>query len=93
MCNVNEIENVQHFLGTCPILREFRRYSYYFGKATLSTEEIVNVLNLKAIDLKNIVNYIMYTLKYRSELVNEYNIMRIYVKYSTMLSGRFHMYY
>lgn len=71
LCNVNEIENVQHFLGTCPILSEFR--CYYFGKTTLSNEEIVNVLNLKAIELKNIVNYIVYSLKYRSELVNEYN--------------------
>ena len=36
MCNLNEEENIGHFIAICPILSELRRL--YFGQSKLSEE-------------------------------------------------------
>lgn len=73
LCNLREIETLQHFLGACPILGEFRYR--YFGKNQLTELEIVNVLDgLYVNSWKNLVKYICVALRYRNELINEFNV-------------------
>ena len=43
LCNLNEWESLQHFLGRCPILKRIRLF--YFGKPELSNANIIDCLN------------------------------------------------
>lgn len=70
MCNLREQENITHFLGKCPILKEIRQQ--YFGKIELSFDEIIIILNETNL-YKVLVNYIINALKYRKILIEEFN--------------------
>lgn len=73
LCNRREIETLQHFLGTCPILAEFRYR--YFGKKQLTEIEIINTLDgVCTNSWTNLVKYICVSLRYRQELINEFNM-------------------
>lgn len=71
LCNLNEDESVQHFIGRCPILREFRLR--HFSSAVLQNDVIVNILNGRYMGWTNLVQYIINALKYRKILIDEYN--------------------
>lgn len=43
LCNLNEREDILHFLGACPILQEVRRL--YFEKSMLTRDECLGILN------------------------------------------------
>ena len=70
MCNLREQEDVYHFLGKCPILKEFRKQ--YFDKIELSFDEIIFILN-ESFLYKKLVNYIIKALDYRKLLIEEFN--------------------
>jgi hypothetical protein len=72
LCNLNENETIVHFLGICPILKEFR--FKFFGKLILNNEEVINYLNGKNNNNWNrLVGYIISALDYRKQLVEEFN--------------------
>lgn len=72
LCNMHEIETMQHFLGICPILREFRMIS--FGKPILNDEEIINILDgTEEENWHKLINYLEMSYKYRQLLINEFN--------------------
>ncbi|KAF6201055.1 hypothetical protein GE061_005502 [Apolygus lucorum] len=69
LCNLQEPEDVAHFLGRCSVLRDFRIAA--FGKMELAQEDIISVLNGQ--NLKNLVGYCQRAWCYRAELVREFN--------------------
>jgi len=70
LCNLNEEEDINHFLGRCPVLRELR--CVCFEKATLEDNEIISVLDgLKG--WNNLALYVEKAINYRKFLVNEFN--------------------
>lgn len=72
LCNIREDETIQHFIGKCPILREFRLR--YFGKTTIEENELINILDGNLYDGWNIIyNYVTSALKYRKLLIDEFN--------------------
>lgn len=72
LCNMREVETMQHFLGICPVLREFRMRS--FRKPTLDEEEIIKILNgEEESGWNDLTNYIEVSYKYRQLLINEFN--------------------
>ena len=79
LCNRNEIENVEHFIGTCPILSEFR--ILYFGVSDFNKHNSTNNGNLalkvieilKGPDWINLYNFVKKALSYRNELINYFN--------------------
>lgn len=72
LCNLHEVESFQHFLGVCPILREFRMR--FFQKPILNDEEMVKILNgIEAENWSNLVNFLKISLKYRKFLISEFN--------------------
>lgn len=71
LCNMHETENIQHFLGRCPALREFR--ILYFNKVLLEENDIVNLLNGFIIEWKTLANYIKSCIQYRKYLIEEFN--------------------
>lgn len=72
ICNINEKETLQHFLGNCPILREIR--IQIFGKPHLQQHEIVSILDgHDGADWKKLVSYLISALRYRKLILNEYN--------------------
>jgi len=71
MCNMQEEENVYHFIGTCPILREIRMQT--FGKRNLSEQEVIEELDGRIDNWQRVVVFILNALKYRKELVAEFN--------------------
>lgn len=72
MCNMREVESINHFLARCPVLREFRRNS--FSKNNLSHDELIDILNGKnENDWINLVNFIKHALPYRKSLILEFN--------------------
>lgn len=70
LCNSKEVENIQHFIGRCPILNYFRLK--WFNKIALSDEEIIRNLNGEN-NWQNLVQYIISALAYRKTLIFEYN--------------------
>lgn len=70
LCNLNEVENIQHFIGRCPILKEFRLC--FFRNTFLEESQIVHILN-GGYGWKNLVQYIINALQYRKVLIDEYN--------------------
>lgn len=71
LCNMKEIENIQHFICRCPILNNFR--SQQFGCITISEEDLVKILDGELYTWQNLVNYIINAYNYRKLLINEYN--------------------
>lgn len=69
-CNLKKNESVMHFIGECPIYRNFRMQ--LFGKPILSEREVIDILNGME-DWKQIYQYITFSLSYRNILVAEYN--------------------
>jgi len=67
MCNMNETENVEHFLSVCPILKEIR--IIYFGKLYLDHEETLEYLNGK--NWTSLANFVKEALIYRQKVINE----------------------
>ncbi|XP_075170471.1 uncharacterized protein LOC142242833 [Haematobia irritans] len=56
MCNTDEIENIQHFLGRCPALKEFRLM--FFHKQSLNENELINILNGCVINWKSLACFL-----------------------------------
>ena len=71
LCNQDENEDIEHFVGRCPILREFRLL--YFGKNVLSHEDIINILNGTVTNFKALASYIKSCTAYRKCLIYEFN--------------------
>lgn len=70
LCNLDATENTFHFIGVCPIYKEYRLI--YFGKRTLSLNEVVNILN--GTEYYNILyKYLEVCLKYRKLIVDEFS--------------------
>ena len=75
LCNLKENENIQHFIGRCPILNNFRHT--WFNKITLSDDEIIRKLNGEN-NWLNLIHYIINALAYRKTLIFEFNFNFIY---------------
>lgn len=67
LCNLRKRENVYHFLGTCPILGEFRQQ--YFGKRILEESEMAGILN--GADWVQLYKYCERASKYRRAIIEE----------------------
>lgn len=70
LCNTDETENIQHFIGKCPILNSYRQQ--WFNKVTMSEDEIISILNGEK-NWNYLVQYIINALAYRKILIIEYN--------------------
>lgn len=69
LCNRKETEDIFHFLGCCPVLSEFRRR--FLCKPFLDTQECLDFLNGK--DWVALYKYIRLAMRYRYELIKEFN--------------------
>jgi hypothetical protein len=69
MCNMNEEEDVVHFIARCPILSEFRMK--YFKVRELSLDKLEEYLNGK--DWLDLSNYCKTAWQYRYSLIREFN--------------------
>lgn len=67
LCNLNEEENVLHFVGRCPIFSYNR--SLYFGKTVLNEVEFLEIMNGK--NYYTLFKYIICCLKYRDFIIND----------------------
>jgi len=71
LCNLNEEENLEHFMAKCPILREFR--VKYFNKTILNREELLNVLNGEFNEgWRKLYLYVVSALRYRRLIIEEF---------------------
>lgn len=72
MCNLREEENIAHFMGRCPCLKEFR--IMFFGEAYITEDRVVEILNGDvAVGWNKLFGYLMKAWYYRKELVAEFN--------------------
>ena len=69
LCNMNAVEDTEHFLAVCPILACYRKN--FLGAVTLSRCELIDILNGK--DWINLYRYVRAAWTYRRTLVNEFN--------------------
>uniref|UniRef100_A0A6P7F7N7 Uncharacterized protein LOC114325777 n=1 Tax=Diabrotica virgifera virgifera TaxID=50390 RepID=A0A6P7F7N7_DIAVI len=69
LCNEREVEDILHFMGRCPILREYRMK--WFRKSRLDREELLELM--KGLGWRELVGYARDAWKYRHNLVLEYN--------------------
>ena len=67
LCNLKCEENVLHFVGQCPILKEIR--NAFLGKQYLANDETSAFLNGR--DWKSLVNYVKTALDYRNKILTE----------------------
>jgi len=67
VCNMREQENILHFIGRCPILREIRLL--HFGKAQLQPRDVFNLLHGQC--WSTLYNFINQALKYRNNILTE----------------------
>ena len=67
LCNLRAIEDVHHFIGVCPILKEIRRV--HWGKITLPLNEVVDILNGQ--NWSVLISYLKTSLKYRQQILDE----------------------
>lgn len=75
LCNLNEEETIRHFLGVCPVMREFR--IRIFQTPILTEEDTINILNGSNVNhWRKLVTYLKSGSKYREFLINEYNFTR-----------------
>ena len=69
---MNECKTLNHFIGICPALKEFRISN--FERLRLREEEIINILNGRENEYRSkLANYIKNALNYRKFLINEFN--------------------
>ena len=66
LCNLNVIEDINHFLFVCPILKEFQNIDFN------NSDNVILILN-GSIGWKNLANYVNRALNYRTMLTNEFN--------------------
>lgn len=71
LCNLDQIENILHFIAICPILRHIR-YKH-FKKFTLTENELITIVNNPTENFKEIYGFITHAIGYRKELLNEFN--------------------
>lgn len=72
LCNLRAEENIVHFLGFCPILKEIRLK--HFKKNTLQFTEICSILNNEVMNgWERLFAYAKEAWFYRRMLVEEYN--------------------
>lgn len=69
LCNMNEVEDMLHFMGICPILKYFRLK--YFGNVFLVKADVIDILNGR--DWQALLGYIKAAYMYRQFLVDEFN--------------------
>lgn len=67
LCNLRVTEDVRHFIGTCPILKEIRRN--HWGRNLLTANEVVEILNGQ--DWNKLYSFMKFALKYRSQILSE----------------------
>lgn len=67
ICNTGEKEDIAHFIGTCPILKETRRA--HFRADLLTLDEIRSLLN--GSDWIALAAYCHVALNYRTSIINE----------------------
>lgn len=67
ICNLAEREDVLHFVGKCPILRETRRN--ILGNDFLSDEEVIDLLN--ELNVAKLFQYCKTALSYRERIITE----------------------
>lgn len=70
ICNMHESENTFHFIGICPVYTEFRYI--YFGQASLSFNEVLNILN--GTNFNSLYKYLETCIKYRNLILNEFDV-------------------
>lgn len=71
LCNMNEEDNLEHFMAKCPVLKEFRQK--YFEKPCLNHEDLIKALNGEFNDGWNkLYWYVISSLKYRNLIINEF---------------------
>lgn len=63
LCNLNEVDNIEHFIGICPILIEIRRV--FFNVSRLNRIEIIEILNGK----NWLVKYVNEAIEYRTKIL------------------------
>jgi len=68
ICNLQEVENVHHLVGVCPIYNLFR--IQLFGKPQLSLAEVIALLN--GHNLAALTEFLKLSLKYRYLITNEF---------------------
>jgi hypothetical protein len=71
LCNLNADENLLHFVGRCPILREFRMQ--VLGKSILDESEVTALLNGEMHPWSTVANFIKTAANHRSDLIQEFN--------------------
>lgn len=69
LCNLEEPENVAHFLGNCPIFKKVRLR--LFGAREICREEVKDILNGRNWDALH--SFLTYALGYRQILVDAWN--------------------
>ena len=67
LCNLQEREDILHFIGVCPVLKEIRRH--YFGKNALLIEEVKTYLN--GSDWQLLFNFYSKAYAYRTMIISE----------------------
>lgn len=67
ICNKAEREDVFHFMGRCPTLRETRRH--FFGMDFLSEELVIDFIN--EMDVPKLYEYCRTALNYRNRIITE----------------------
>lgn len=68
LCNTSEREDVIHFIGKCPILKEIRRN--VLGSDAKSEAEVLALLNCERDD-KILFKYYKTAITYRTQIINE----------------------
>ncbi|XP_055839194.1 uncharacterized protein LOC129907145 [Episyrphus balteatus] len=67
LCNLQEREDILHFIGVCLVLKEIRRH--YFGKNVLLIEEVKTYLN--GFDWQLLFNFYSKACAYRTRIITE----------------------
>ena len=69
LCNLEELEDVEHFLGRCPIIKHIR-YEY-LGSYYINKDEMISWLNGR--NWLQLSYYVKFAFNYRRFLVSEFN--------------------
>ena len=69
LCNTNSIENIEHFIGTCPIFSNYR--TQIFNKSFLQHQEVITLLN--GPNYFKLYQFVLCALKYRSLIISEFS--------------------
>ncbi|XP_075167795.1 uncharacterized protein LOC142239949 [Haematobia irritans] len=72
LCNMNQKETLQHFLGVCPFLSEIR--VLYFRRNPLNEDNIISILDGREVeDWRNLIGYLKAALRYRDLIIREFS--------------------